>query len=130
MEIKNAIITHAEFHIMESGILTVSVSLDYGDGGQSFGNCALYLPESFKHYKKETLAGHYLYRCMEIADVTKWSEIVGKPIRVKATHEKIYSIGHFIKDDWFDLDLEEDKVCVESSSRFNADFTILPIPLR
>lgn len=101
IETKNAIIESAELDIGDRGFLTASIFLDYGGSGQAFGQYVLYLPKSFKNHKLESVAGHFIYRVMEIAGVNKWDELAGKSIRVKAEHHKIHAIGHIIKDDWF-----------------------------
>lgn len=102
-EIKNAIIEKTTITIEDHGSLTIWLQLDYGDcGHQGFGGYALYLPKSFKHYKMESVTGHFMFRCMEIAGVEKWSDMQGKTIRVKATHNGVQAIGHIIKNDWFD----------------------------
>ena len=101
MEIKNAIIESATITSDEHGCLSAWLHLDYGGCGQGFGGWALYLPESFKHHKKESVAGHFIYRVMQIADVTKWDQLKGKTIRVKAEHSKVHEIGHIVKEDWF-----------------------------
>lgn len=100
-EIKNAVITHASIGDMGRGILSADIRLDYGGCGQGFGGYALYLPKSFKHHELKSFAGHFIWRLMQVADVLDFNSLVGKTIRVKSTHSKVYSIGHIVKDDWF-----------------------------
>lgn len=108
IEITNAIIESAELTIAE-GVLTVWVDLSYGIMNQGFGGHTLYLPKSFKHHELLSPAGHFIFRVMEIAGVFKWSDLVGKTIRVKAEHTKVHAIGHIVKEDWFNpyQDFEE-----------------------
>lgn len=112
MEIKNAIIESATINDADRGLLTVWLTLKYGDGtGQGFGGYTLYLPKTYKHHKMLSHAGHFIWRCMEIAEVSSWDKMKGKTIRVKAEHSKVHSIGHIVKDDWFDpaKDFQEGK---------------------
>ena len=102
IEIRNAIIKSAEIRNDDHGVLTVWLDLDYGGCGQGFGGYALYLPESFSYHRMDSLAGHFIWRVLEIADVGKWSALVGKTIRVKTIFSQVLAIGHIIKDDWFD----------------------------
>jgi hypothetical protein len=103
VEIKNAVITSAELTIADHGILSGWLTLSYGGSGQGFGGYSLYLPKNFKqHKKREGFAGHWIFRCLEIAGVEEWSRLVGKTIRVRCEHSKIHAIGHIVKDDWFD----------------------------
>lgn len=101
-EIKNAVIESARITISERGILDALLILDYGGGGQGFGGYALYLPKSYTHHRLMSPAGHFIYRVMEIAGVTKWDGLTGKTIRVDADNTKVYRIGHIVNDDWFD----------------------------
>lgn len=102
IEVRNAIIKSATLNDGGRGLLTAWLDLDYGGVGQGFGGYALYLPKCFDHHKLLSHAGHFVWRCMEIADVTSWDKMVGKTIRVKAEHSKVHAIGHIVKEDWFD----------------------------
>ena len=101
-ETKNAIITRATI-TTEYGILNVELSFDYGSMCQQLGGYVLYLPKSCKHHKVSSIAGHYIFRIMELAGVTKWDSMVGRTVRVICEHEKIHAIGHIVKDDWYFL---------------------------
>ncbi len=66
------------------------------------GSFALYLPKSYKHHTLRSVAGHFIWRCMEVAGVTKWSDLPGKTVRVRIGDDgRIEGIGHIVKDDWF-----------------------------
>ena len=104
MEILNAVIERVSIANDDHGCLSAWISLDFGDSShQGFGGYALYLPKSFTHHKLESMAGHFIYRAMQIADVDEWSKLKGKTIRVKKQDHfsTIQSIGHIVKDDWF-----------------------------
>lgn len=101
MVIKNAVIENAVLSIDELGFLTSWLTLDYGGTVQQFGGLSLYLPKSFKHHELKSVAGFFISRVMEIAEVTDWSKLKGRPLRVRGNDKGIEAIGHFIKDDWF-----------------------------
>jgi len=101
LEIRNAIIKAAPIDMGDRGLLQAWLHLDYGGSGQGFGGYALYLPKSYSNHELMSVAGHFLFRCMEIASVEEWAKLPGKAIRVRASHSKVYAIGHITKDDWF-----------------------------
>ena len=101
LELTNAVITSAEISNDVHRLLTAWIYLKYGEGSQVFGGDVLYLPKSFIHHGLESPAGHFIWRVMEIAEVSRWSELEGKTIRVKHNSNIVWEIGHIIKDDWF-----------------------------
>lgn len=106
MIIKNAIIESVSIDDGDRGLLTAWLTLDYGGSCQGFGGFSLYLPKDYKHHTMQVnYAGHFIYRCLQIAGVSSWDKLKGKTIRVKSDKEglggKIIAIGHIVKDDWF-----------------------------
>ena len=102
MDIQNAIIESATIS-SERGILSAWLYLKYNGSGQGFGGYVLYLPQGLTHLaNRKNYAGHFIFRCMEIAGVSRWEDLKGRAIRVKGSYGGIESIGHIIKDDWFD----------------------------
>lgn len=104
--IKNAIIKSATITCADYGILSAWLHLEYDCCGPDFGGYCLYVPKTFTHHNIKSAAGHFIYRCMEIAGVMEWSHMAGKTIRVESDSSKIYAIGHIIKNDWFDPSID------------------------
>lgn len=103
IQVSNAIIESATITSDDHGVLSAWLYLDYGNcGSQGFGGFALYLPKSCSHHAIMSFAGHFIWRCMEIAGVTAWADLPGKTIRAKHEHSRVHAIGHIVKDDWFD----------------------------
>ena len=105
--IKNAIIQSASITAENHGLLEAWLDLDFGGSGQGFGGYALYLPKNFTHHLVNSVAGHFIWRVMEVAGVTRWEDLKGRTIRVMTDSDRnfggrIVAIGHIVKDDWFD----------------------------
>lgn len=111
VEIRNAIIKSARITSDDHGVMSAWLDLDYGGLSQGFGGYALYLPKSCTHHKLESVAGHFIWRCMEIAGVEHWDNLPGKTIRVKAEHTGVHAIGHIVKDDWFNPSEDFAPIC-------------------
>lgn len=107
---RNAVISGASFDL-ERG-LSAWVQLDYGDSGsQGFGGYLLYAPEGWKAHKSGgNYAGHFIYRVLTIAGASDWSKLVGRTVRARCDHSKVYAIGHIVKDDWFDPSADFDAI--------------------
>ena len=58
------------------------------------------------HHKINSIAGHHIFRIMEVAGVEEWSKLKGKNVRFKKgphINSRIVGIGHILRDDWFML---------------------------
>ena len=93
IETQNAVIRGAHINI-ERGMLTASISLEFNAGSQCFGGYDLTRGNS---------ASLFIRRVLEIDGVDSWEKLKGRPIRVKGEPwGLLQSIGHFLKDEWFD----------------------------
>jgi len=108
IEIKNAIITSTMLGIEDHGVFSFSLGLDYGGGGQGAGGYCL--DEPIKHKGKfqkrqgTAIGTELIAEILRVVGVMKWEDLKGKHIRVKASHFKVYAIGHILKDDWLDFE--------------------------
>jgi len=98
MEIKNAKIESTQLGKEDHGIPTCFITLDYGSAGQGFGGYDL------RYYGIEMII-----RILEVVDVEKWEDLVGKYVRVKIEDGLIQAIGHITKDSWYNPKAEDKK---------------------
>lgn len=97
--IYNAVIISATLSNAEHNALLSSIELDYGGSKQSFGGYLLYTPKE----GMEDSAGYFIWRVLAIANVNDWARLPGRPIRVQIENGLIFSIGHFLNEEWFCL---------------------------
>lgn len=98
-KVKNAIIKDVKVMIEDHGLLSCYVTLDYDGSAQCFGGYELYNPH-FKHVSKNK-AGLWFFRLMEAVGVYNLDDLKGKAVRAYADNNKIYALGHIVKDEWF-----------------------------
>lgn len=109
-EVVNAKIDGTMLGYEDHGILSFSIGLDYGNGGhQGAGGYCLDTPVKDEKGKflgrVGTAAGmEMVARLMRVVGVSKWEDLKGQHVRVKADHSKVYAIGHLLKNDWLDFE--------------------------
>ena len=100
-KVENAIIERVSLHTRE-GYLTMIIGLKFAGGSyQQFGNYALCCPEHYDNYELKTIAGDFIYNCLEVAGVNDFDKLAGKTIRVKRNDLIVKAIGHITEDLWF-----------------------------
>ncbi len=104
-KIENAKITSVDLSMEDHGCLTLSMVLDGGGWGCTYGGYCLghgYLGASSFDGSPKGL--EYIMRIMDTVGVSKFSELEGKYVRVatKGWGGIIKIIGNVIKDQWFD----------------------------
>lgn len=102
-KISNGKITSADFSIADHGLLDCSLGIKSEGFHQGFGGYKLsgigdnlIDPDDFNY------AAIFIVRILEVVGVDKWSQLVGQPIRIDSDWSKIYRIGNFLEDKWFD----------------------------
>lgn len=91
-ERNNAIITSVRLGYDRGTIPTAWIYLDYGGAGQGFGG--------FNLGPKYTDA--FVFGVLDAIECESWEELPGKPCRVTCSHTEVRSVGHFLKDKWFE----------------------------
>ena len=85
---RNAILERAEISYDLSSA-RVEISLNYGSASQQVGPIVA----------SQTL----ICQLLKISRSNLWSDISGKPIRVRCTRSNVLELGDFLIDDWIDL---------------------------
>jgi hypothetical protein len=90
IQLKNAKIAKTSLDI-ERG-LSAWIHVEYDGGGQGFGGYAL----------GGECAHIFIVGVLKALEIESWEKLPGTPVRVQADSGKIYKIGHFLKEQWFD----------------------------
>lgn len=94
-EEKNGIIKSTFLGIEDHGIMTFYISIE-GDGwGQSAGG--YFLEGTWNGLSK-------IRQILEALEIDSWEKLPNTPVRIRSTRAKVKSIGHFIKNKWFDFE--------------------------
>lgn len=99
----NARIDSARISNADHGVLTVNLSLRYGESEvQGFGGYLLHKDPQDEDYDKHNGAlGHFIWRVLDIAGVYNWEDVTNKPIRALILDGLVIAIGHYLEDEWF-----------------------------
>lgn len=98
IEVRNASIKSISLSNEDHGCLSAWLHLDYGGTGQGFGGYNLFSPPM---KLSPNYCGWFIWRCLEIGGVSEWNRLPGRTIRVRSDMTRVESIGHILKDDWF-----------------------------
>jgi hypothetical protein len=113
-EIKNAKIEYTNLGVSHTdhGILSFVIGLEYGGGGQGYGQLCLDTYDEAKKKRVPTMLGSSLLLGIDELFGVDWEDLKGLPCRAYATWGNIRAIGSFLEDSWlwFDEDVEEFKV--------------------
>ena len=105
MRTANAVINRASITIDQGVALDVQLYLGVGGAqlgdAMSFGGWPLYLERTSRHHDVMSVAGHHMFRIMEIAGVESWEDLEGKCIRIETDGRKIDGIGHIVREEWY-----------------------------
>jgi hypothetical protein len=92
--IQNAKITSAFLGFEGHGILTVMIQLEMEHSGQGFGGYNL-------DGKKFNACGVFIRGLLETLEINEWEKLKSLVVRIDGDHSNIHSIGHIVKDKWF-----------------------------
>lgn len=103
VEVRNAVIQSTMLGVEDHGILTCMIHTSSGVVGQGFGGWAFDAWNERAKRREGTAWGmHFVGLLLSTLEVGSWEKLPGTPCRVRATHNKIVAIGHFIRDRWFE----------------------------
>ena len=106
-EEKNAVIKSTSLGYEDHGIMTFFLHLDYGGGGQGFGGYGLDKPNDGDRppYRLGTAFGlEAIMRVLDVVGVSEWEKLPGKSVRVRACHDKVKELGHYLKEEWLNME--------------------------
>ena len=99
-EIKNAKIVDTFLGMEHGKIFTFHLTFDYG-GGNSQTTGGYVLGNARETHSKGI---DLIEKILEIARADSWEGLNGKPVKVNASHERIYGIGSYLGDNWLDFE--------------------------
>lgn len=105
-EIKNGTIEQTFLGQEGHGIPSCMITIDLGGSAQGFGG-----------YDLRVWGIKFIDRTLAVLGVDCWEHLVGKHVRVRADYNKIYAIGHIVKDDWFEPEAENPAITKSDSSK-------------
>ena len=90
--IRNAKIARVELGDGDHGLPTAWLRLDMDGSGQGFGG----------YHLGGAAMSIFVSGVLSALDVSDWSKLVGTYCRIDHDWNKVYRVGHIVKDTWFD----------------------------
>jgi len=105
-EIKNAVIRDLLVGYTDQNIFTAWLVVALGQASQGYGGYNL---------TKDNTAHVFIAGVLNLVGAKDIKQLQGKAIRIEHDSTKIYRIGHFLEDKWFDYESEltKEKEAVE-----------------
>lgn len=106
LEVKNATIDYTKLGVQHTdhGILSFLIGLDYGGGGQGYGQLCLDTYDEAKNRRVPTELASGLLLAVDKVFSKDWEDLKGTPCRALASWEHVRAIGHYLKDSWLWFD--------------------------
>jgi len=104
IQIKNAKISNTTLGVENHGILSFFLYLDYGGSAQGFGGYALDGPDENGGRIGSAFGTGIIREILDVLEVKNWEDLKGTPLRAECSLDKIYRIGHLLKDKWVDIE--------------------------
>ena len=105
-QVENAVIEATTLGTEDHGIFSYYLHLKFNGSGQGFGGYALDGPlniaGNFKGRRGCAYGAETLRRILEVLEVPTWEKLTGTPCRADHDYGRVYRIGHYMKDKWFD----------------------------
>ena len=101
-EICNAIITYVNLEFADHSCFVLDLTLQTHIGLCGLADINLGHTDSLDGWEYRI---EYIMRVMDIADVKRLTELIGKYVRVACQDRKIKAIGNIMKDKWFSPEL-------------------------
>lgn len=94
-EIKNAVISEVFIGLNDKEILTAWVIVNFGMAKQGFGGL---------DFSVDKNAVTFLASVMAVVGVSCVADLTGKAVRVEHDLKKIYAIGNYVENKWYNID--------------------------
>lgn len=100
----NARITHTKLGFEDHGCLTFILTIEGGGWGVNYGTYCLG-HRCDKPGESKNMDGYgALIQLLNTLEVDNWEDLKGTYVRASFEHNTMKSIGHLIKDKWFDYE--------------------------
>lgn len=102
--IENAIIESVFLGTKDCPCLTAYLHLSYDAGGQGFGGYSFDGRGDVGDRRRRGSAFgiDFIAEVLRVTGKEAWEDLPGTPVRADHDHGKVYRIGHYLKDEWFD----------------------------